>query len=43
MSDKLRKRILDYAMANRSRPVWKARLYALCYGAGLVKLNSIRN
>lgn len=42
MSPSLYNRVLAYALANRHRLVWKARLYALCYGAGMIVLARIR-
>jgi hypothetical protein len=35
-------RILEFAKANKHRLVWKKRLYALCYGASLKKINDIK-
>lgn len=32
MHQKLLNRILVHAIANRSKPIWKSRMYALCYG-----------
>lgn len=43
MSPGLYHRILTYAQAQRHRLVWKKRLYALLYGAGLVQLNRLKD
>lgn len=42
MSRSLYQRVLDYALANQHRPVWKRRLYGLLYGMGLRKLSQIK-
>ncbi len=42
MQQSLWNRIYDYALANRYRSMWKRRLYALCYGAGLPMLSQIK-
>jgi len=38
MSPSMRQRIMDYAVANRHRAVWRKRLYALYYGASLTTI-----
>lgn len=42
MSKSLWNRIYKYAQENRNRPIWKRRLYALQYGAGLIMLGNIK-
>ena len=42
MSPSLYNRILQYAVTNRHRLIWKQRLYALLYGASLPVLNRIK-
>lgn len=41
MQNKLRQRIIDYAMQRRSEEKWKLRLYALSYGAGIRTLTNL--
>jgi hypothetical protein len=43
ISESLFRRILAFAEANRHRLVWKRRLHALCWGAGLPILNKIKD
>lgn len=43
MSPSLVQRIALYAKANRHRRVWKRRLYALAWGAGLTRLSRIKD
>jgi hypothetical protein len=42
MSQSLWNRIYKYAIENRKRLMWKRRLHALCYGAGLPVLSRIK-
>ena len=43
MSNKLWNRIYHYALTNRHRKIWKRRLHALLYGAGLSVLSRIKD
>lgn len=43
MSPSLVGRIAEYAKANRHRRMWKRRLYALAWGASLIRLSRIKD